>query len=191
MGLSNKLSCEVWSFSQNLNPHRCFQLKALRLYFPVLEAWVGRTLVCLAPRLFLPVYLRANVGPPTPPAAASLGPPATTLPALVLLLPPCHEYSPPGCPSPPLLLVWVNLSSLTPWLSGFHTVRFSVSSSCFLFLNLLLSLFWLCEEAQCIHLCLHHFREGKGGRLRGRETPIGFLPPTPNRGPGPQPRHVP
>ena len=35
----------------------------------------------------------------------------------------------------PLLPVWMNVSSLTPWLSNFHTVRFSVSSGCFLFLN--------------------------------------------------------
>ena len=39
----------------------------------------------------------------------------------------------PGCPSPPLLLVWVSVSSLTPWLSDFHIVRFSGSSGCFLF----------------------------------------------------------
>ena len=48
---------------------------------------------------------------------------------------PCLESSLPGCPSPPLLPVWMNVSSLTPWLSDLHTVRFSVSSGCFLFLN--------------------------------------------------------
>ena len=52
----------------------------------------------------------------------------------------------PGCPSPPLLLVRRNVS-LTPWLSEFHTVWLSGSSGCFLFLNLLLCFFWLCEEA--------------------------------------------
>ena len=31
--------------------------------------------------------------------------------------------------------VWVSVSSLSPWLPDFHTVRFSVSSGCFLFLN--------------------------------------------------------
>ena len=30
-----------------------------------------------------------------------------------------------------------------------------MSSGCFLFLNLLLSFFWLCEEAQCVYLHLH------------------------------------
>ena len=60
----------------------------------------------------------------------------------------------PRCPSPSLLPVWMNVSSLTPWLSDFHIIRFSVSSGCFLFLNLLFS-FWLCEEAQCVYLRLH------------------------------------
>ena len=50
-------------------------------------------------------------------------------------LPPCRKSSPPGCPSPPLLPVWVSVSSLSPWLSDFHTVQFSVSSGCYLFLN--------------------------------------------------------
>ena len=68
--------------------------------------------------------------------------------------PPCCESFPPCCPSPPLLLVWMNVSSLTPWLLDFHTVQFSVSSVCLL-LNLLLSFFWLWEEAWCIYLCLH------------------------------------
>ena len=47
------------------------------------------------------------------------------------------------------------VSSLTPWLLDFHTVRFPSSSGYFLFLNLLLSFFWLYEEAKCIYLCLH------------------------------------
>ena len=34
-------------------------------------------------------------------------------------------------------------------------IGFSVSSGCFLFLNLLLSFFCLCKEAQCVYLCLH------------------------------------
>ena len=43
-----------------------------------------------------------------------------------------------------------NVSSLTPWLSNFHTVRFSGRSGYFVCLNLLLSFFWLCKEATCI-----------------------------------------
>ena len=49
--------------------------------------------------------------------------------------PPCCESFLPRCPFPPLLLMWMNVSSLSPWLSDFHTVRFSVSSDCFLLLN--------------------------------------------------------
>ena len=42
----------------------------------------------------------------------------------------------PGCPSPPLLPVWMNVSSSSPWLLDFCAVRFSVSSGWFfLFLN--------------------------------------------------------
>ena len=48
----------------------------------------------------------------------------------------CHLASSPllpGYPSLPLLPVWVNVSSLTPWLSGFHIVQFSGSSGCLCF----------------------------------------------------------
>ena len=49
----------------------------------------------------------------------------------------CPTASPlyPSCPFLPLLPVWMNVSSLSPWLSDFRAVRFSVSSGCFLFLN--------------------------------------------------------
>ena len=49
----------------------------------------------------------------------------------------------------------MNISSWTPWWSDFHRVQFSVSVGCFLFLNLLSSSFWLCEEAQCVYILLH------------------------------------
>ena len=78
----------------------------------------------------------------------------------------CHlAVSPlcPGCSSVPILSVWMNVSSLTPWLSDFHTVRFSVCPGCFLFLNLLLSFLWLCEEAQCTYLHLHLGWKSKSG----------------------------
>ena len=42
----------------------------------------------------------------------------------VLQLPSCHESSLPYFPFPPLLPVWINVSSLSPWLSDFHTVHF-------------------------------------------------------------------
>ena len=61
----------------------------------------------------------------------------------------------PGSPSLSFLSVWLNVSSLISWLSDFHTVQFFWNSGCFLFLNWLLSFFWLCEEVKHIYLCLH------------------------------------
>ena len=49
--------------------------------------------------------------------------------------PPCYKSSPLSCPSLPLLPLWMKVSSVSPWLSDFHRVRFFVSSGCFLFLN--------------------------------------------------------
>ena len=134
MGLSNGLSCVAGCFSLCLNPHRCLQSEVLSLHFPALKPWVvGLSCSPVVP----PSYPQANVRLP--------GPPATALPSILAA----------QLPISTLLPVWVSVSSLTPWLSGFHTVRFSGSSGWFLFLNLLLSFFWLCEEAWCVYLCLH------------------------------------
>ena len=99
--------------------------------------------VCLAPQLFLPVYLHANVRPPSLPAA--------TLPALVLQPPSCCMSSPPWLP------VSVSPTSLHEcFFSCWTSIQFDFLAVLviFLFLNLLLSFFWLCEEAKCINLCL-------------------------------------
>ena len=51
----------------------------------------------------------------------------------------------PGCTSLPLLLVWMNVSSLTLWLSDIHTFQFSVSSGfifVFKFVSVLLLVVW-------------------------------------------------
>ena len=79
--------------------------------------------VCFAPLLFLPVYLFANVGLQGLPATSLWGVLAAAWPTPFHNPPPpgsasCHlAVSPfhPSCPSPPLLLVWMNVSSLTPW----------------------------------------------------------------------------
>ena len=135
MGLSSELSCEAGSFSHCLNPHRFFQSEVLKLYFPALEPWVARSLPVFSP-VVLPGLSPCKCGT----ARSSSRHLATC---------PLHH----SCPSPPLLPVWMNVSSLTAWLLDFHTVQFSVSSGCFLFLNLL-PFFWLCEEAQCVYPCL-------------------------------------
>ena len=72
---------------------------------------------------------------PRRPAAALPTPLHNPPPRCVHQPPPCRKSSPPSCPSPPLLLAWMNVSSLSPLLSDFHTVRFSVSSGCVLFSN--------------------------------------------------------
>ena len=149
MGLSNELSCEAGSFSHYpLNPHRCFQSEALRLYFPVLEPWV--TLSVLLP------------------SCSSL--------FILMQMWDCPVHQPPPCPPPgplasawprilsTLLWVWMNVCSLTPWLSDFHTVRVFVSSGCFLFLNLCCPSFCcakrhsvstypsICLEVHCVYI---------------------------------------
>ena len=70
----------------------------------------------------------------------------------------------PLCPnslSLHLLLVWMNIASLNPWLLDFRTGLdvflgdFSRSSGCLLFLSKLCSFLWLCNEARHVYLCLH------------------------------------
>ena len=93
---------EGGSFSQHCNPHRFLQPEVLRLYFPVLDPWVVQS-------VSLPScssqFIRTQMWycPIRHLAAYSL-----------------H----PGCLSPHLLPVWMNVFSLTPWLLDFHTVRF-------------------------------------------------------------------
>ena len=58
-----------------------------------------------------------------------------------------------GFLSLPLLPIWMNVSSVTPWLLDFHTVQLSGSSGFFL-KNWSLS-FWLFKEAKRIYLSLH------------------------------------
>ena len=133
-----------WEFLSLLQPPQIFTARGFEALFPH-TGTLGCTF-CLAPQFFLLVYLYANVGLPSSPAA--------TLPtwssSCCLATHPLH----PSCQYPPLLPVWMSVS-LTPWLLDFHTGRFSGNYSCFMFLNLLLSFFWLCEEAQCIYLHLY------------------------------------
>ena len=106
-----------WEFLPLLpQPPWVFSIRGLRLYFPVLEPWVVQS-VLLPSWSCLFICMRMWY-----------------LPVCNLPTPYC-ESSPPGYPPLSLLPVWMNVSSLSPWLSDFHTVRFSVSSGWFLFLN--------------------------------------------------------
>ena len=114
-------------------PPQVFSVRGLRLYFPVLEPSVEWS--TSIPRLSCGLSM-CECG-----AAGSASSP-TACPVHSTI---CHlsgstsrmAVSPPrlGCPSPPLLRVWMNVSSLSPWLLDFRVVWFSVSSGCFLFLN--------------------------------------------------------
>ena len=131
VGLSNKISYEAGvSPVATSTPTGVF---SLRLWGFISLHWNPGLCGNLTPQLFLPVYLHTNVGLPCLPAAALPGLPATAFPTPVPQPLPCRESSPPGCPSPSLLPVWMNVSSLTLWLSDFHTVRFAGSSGCFCF----------------------------------------------------------
>ena len=143
MGLSNKLSCKAGIFSCCLNPHTFFQsdFEALFPHTGTL-GWV----VCLNPRLFPPNLSTCECW-----TDGSTSRHLNWSSSHRIAVSTFH----PGCPCPPLLPVWMDVSSLTPWLSDFYTVWFSGSSGCFLFLNLLLSFFWLCEEVKSMYLCLH------------------------------------
>ena len=122
-GSLNKLSCEAGSFSCCcLNPQGVFSQR-----FEALFPHTG-TLgceVCLLVHQLLPRLVSCSFACPTPQSATLLGPPAAALQRVLST----------QLPSPPLLRVWMDVSSLSPWLLDFHTVRFSVSSGCFLFIN--------------------------------------------------------
>ena len=128
---SNELYCEAGSFSHHHNPHRFFQS----------EVWGF-----ISPR-WNPALWDLSCSPVVPPSLSACKCVTTWSASCHLAWSSSHCLAMgslhPGCPSLPLLPVWMNVSSLTPWLSDFHTVWFIGSSGCFLFLNLL-SFFWLC-----------------------------------------------
>ena len=94
-----------------------FSISGLRLYFPTLEPWVVQS-IARSPA-------SCSFAHPAPQSATSLGPPAATLPRVLSARLPVS--------APPTGLdecVFFN-----PLVLDLHTVRFSVSSGCFLFLN--------------------------------------------------------
>ena len=139
-----------WSFSHRCNPHRVFSVRGF-----------------FSQRFWGFISLPWNPGSHglsrSPGCSSSLSTHkcGTSCSTSCHLLYPVHQPQPSRCPLHlgclclPLLQDWMTVSSLIPPLSDFHTIRFSVSSGYFLFLNLLLFFFWLSEEAQCIYLHLH------------------------------------
>ena len=89
-----------------VSPQQVFSVRGFEAFLP--GAGTMGCMVCFTPQLFLPVCLHENVGP--------FGLPATTSPTQSSSHPLVLH---PLCPALP---VWMNVSSLTPWLSDFHRV---------------------------------------------------------------------
>ena len=139
-GSLSELFCEAGSFSHCCNPHRFFQSAVVKLYLPTLEPWAVQSV--LLPSCS-PVYLHANVGPLVPPATAHPSPRATVWPAVLSAQLPF--FTPPTC---------LDECFFLNFLVGLPYSLIFCQYWLVLFLNLLLSFFWLCNEAQCIYLCL-------------------------------------
>ena len=138
-----------------------FSIRGLRLYFPTLEPWVvwSASLPCCSSGSIYTRMWGRRVCQPPPCRVCKLQPGLLHSTIRHLAGSSSHHLalSPlcPGCPSPPLLPVWMNVSSLFPWLSDFHTVRF-----CQFWLIFVLKLL-LCKEAQYVYLRLHLGRKSK------------------------------
>ena len=150
MDLSNELSCEAGCFSHHLNPTGFWLLiSGLKLYFPELEPWVARsasqyTSCCLAGQLQL-CPPRSTIHHPTPQSTTPLGPPATALLGVL------STWLPVSTPP-------TNLDECFFFISLVVGLPYSLIFCQFWLLfvfKLLLSFFWLWEEAQCVYLCLH------------------------------------
>ena len=135
MVLSNELSCEAGSLFCLCISHRFFQAEVLRLSFSY--AGTLARVVCPTAQLFLPGYLHPNVGLSIPPAATLL----CVLSALAAHLHPSYHLG-----------EYFFFNSLVVSLPHSSIIwQFWL----FLFVNLLLSFFWLWEEAKYIYLLLH------------------------------------
>ena len=150
MGLSNDL-CEARSFSCRLLNTHMFSIRGLRLYFPELKPWVRGLFHSPAVPSSLSVLECGVAGSAISRTACPVCPTIRHLSGSG-----CIATSPilPGLPdsSPPTGLdecfFFISLVVGPPCSSIFCQFWFFV-------FKLLLSFFWLCEEAQCVYLCLH------------------------------------
>ena len=169
MGLSNDLSCESGSLLLPPQPPWAFSIRGLRLYFPALEPWVAQSAslpaVCLvylctnvgpwgATHCSACPVLRHSESGPLGLSVCECGATGSASGLTACPFGPTLRQSwsrqgnwsplpppPPACPSPPLLLVWMNVYFLFPW--------------CGLLCCSIFCQFWLCEEVQCAYLRRH------------------------------------
>ena len=92
-------------------PPRAFSIRGLRVYFPELEPWIVQSASIPA---VCPVYLCTNVGPQDLLVLGDCLPRWSHTPP-VSVPPQPRQSSPRRCPSPPLLLVWMNVYFVFPW----------------------------------------------------------------------------
>ena len=114
-----------WQKSSRLfchpNPHWFLKSEVMAVYLPIAGnlgcvVWPGAGMAHsqgIPPNFYQP---HVNVGP-------------SILLSLHVTLCPLH----PGSMTPPLLPIWMNVTSLNHWLSDFHTAQFSDGSSCYFF----------------------------------------------------------
>ena len=98
-------------YSIATTPTGFYSQRFLRLCFPMLEPWVVWSVsLPSCSSQFIRMWIAQL-------ASSCLSHP-------VLQPPPCHKSSLPSYTALPLLLVWMNVSSLTPWLLDCHRLIF-------------------------------------------------------------------
>ena len=88
-----------------------FLIRGLRLYFPTLEPWVTGSASLPAVRPSLSVHECGAAGSASGQTACPFHPTLRQSLSRHSNASPLH----PGCPSPPLLPVWMNVYFLSPW----------------------------------------------------------------------------
>ena len=141
-------------------PPRVFLIRGLRLYFPVLELWVVRSVLlpCCSSGFILSKCgalgsashhlvgsASCSLACPVPQSTTLLRPPAATLPQVL------YTWLPVSTPPTSLDECFFFISLVV----GLPYSRIFCQFWSFFVFKLLLSFFWLCEEAQCVYLCLH------------------------------------
>ena len=119
-----------------------FSISGLRLYFPAQELWVARS---VAGSTSCCLTASCSFAHPAPQSATSLRAPAAALPHVL------STQLPVSAPPTGLDEYFFFISLVV----GFPYSSIFCQFWLFFVFKLLLSFFWLCEEAQCVYLCLH------------------------------------